>query len=84
MRRCWSKRGLGFLTARHAYRREYIKYLIFFAVDKLKALGVQPNKMSAILPVLVPQAAINAEQIRVCAIKAFAEGNTNLRDRGMA
>jgi hypothetical protein len=68
--------------ARHAQNRENINYLIL--VDEMHALGMQPNKMGAIFPVLFAHAGIKAEEISIRAIDAFPHRNANLGYRYFA
>ena len=49
----------GSFLARHPQSGKQIKHLIF--VDEMDALGVQTNKMRAILATLAPLAGIDAE-----------------------
>jgi hypothetical protein len=71
-----------FFTARHSLIREQIKYLI--PVDEMDALGVQAYKMSAVLAIVASFAGFNAEQVRIRAIDAFSQRNTDFGHRNAA
>jgi hypothetical protein len=56
--------------------------LIF--IDEMNSLGVQPNKMSAVLTILVPNARFDAEQVRVGAVDAFSQGHADFGNDDLA
>jgi hypothetical protein len=62
----------------YSYVWENVKNLIL--LDEMHPLCVQANEVSAIFAILTAYAGFNAEKVRVCAIGAFSQRNTNFRN----
>ena len=71
-------RSGGFLPG-HPQSREEIEGFVF--VDQVRAFGVQPHEMRAVFPAITADAVIDAKEIGVGAIYAFAQRDANLRYR---
>jgi hypothetical protein len=50
----------------------------------MNPFAVQPDKMGAVFPAVFSDAVIDAEQVRISAVYALAQRNTNLRNREVA
>jgi hypothetical protein len=76
-----SLQATGFLLLVSRWRPyigENVKNLILF--DERQPLCVQANEVSAILAIFTAHAGFNTEKIRVYAIGAFSQRNTNFRN----
>ncbi len=62
--------------------REKVKNLVF--VDEMDSFGMQTNKMSAILSTLASDTGFNTEEIRIGAVGALSQRDTDLRNGDMA